>query len=342
MLEMNPGTSSRNATIHAAYLGCDSLEELAEATSGWEFDWRQLDRGSLKARLLQVETPSTLVSQFQFNRKFHQRGVCPPGMRTFGIVGALSSPVEWKGREWSTNQIEIFPKGDIYEAVSHPGFRGDGVSVREDRIRSTAETLGLPDPLDRLPEGSCFVETDPRQMEMLRRSLESLYSAVLDPNHFSLDEKICSELGFEIRSSLVFALALGLDIDVRSPAPTVRSRALRLALDYIEANADSAPTVRDICRASGASYRTLNYAFVERFGVAPKQYLQAVRLEGARKDLRRFGPRSAIADIANTWGFWHLGQFAADYRRQFGELPSKTLAHTAGHPVTGRNAFGVS
>ena len=179
-------------------------------------------------------------------------------------------------------------------------------------------------------------------METLRRSLENLYSAVLDPNHVSLDEEICSELDFEIRSSLVFALASGLDADLGAPSPTVRSRALRLALDYIEANADSAPTVRDICRASGASYRTLNYAFVERFGVAPKQYLQAVRLEGARKDLRRFGPRSAIADIANTWGFWHLGQFAADYRRQFGELPSETLAHTAGHPITGRNAFGVS
>jgi AraC family transcriptional regulator, ethanolamine operon transcriptional activator len=34
-----------------------------------------------------------------------------------------------------------------------------------------------------------------------------------------------------------------------------------------------------------------------------------------------------IGDIANTWGFWHMGQFAADYRRQFGELPSETLAH---------------
>lgn len=281
---------------------------------------------------MQVEAPSTLVSQFRTNRKFHQRGVVPPGMRTFGIVGVRSSPVEWNGREWSKNQIEVFPTTDLYEAVSHPGFRGDGVSVPEDCIRSTAETLGVPDPLDRLPEGSCFVETDPRRMETLRRSLESLYSAVLDPDHVPLDEKTCSELDFEIRSSLVSALASGLDTDFGAPSPTVRSRALRLALEYIEANADSAPTVRDICRASGASYRTLNYAFVERFGVAPKQYLQAVRLEGARKELRRMGPSARIADIANTWGFWHLGQFAADYRRQFGELPSETLAFT--HPAT--------
>ena len=31
------------------------------------------------------------------------------------------------------------------------------------------------------------------------------------------------------------------------------------------------------------------------------------------------------ADSANNWGFWHMGQFAKDYRRLFGELPSKTL-----------------
>jgi AraC-like DNA-binding protein len=36
------------------------------------------------------------------------------------------------------------------------------------------------------------------------------------------------------------------------------------------------------------------------------------------------GPYSAITDVANEWGFWHMGQFAADYQSQFGELPSET------------------
>jgi len=321
---MSPGTSTHHATIHAATLGFDCLEELADATSGWEFDWRQLDRGSLKARLLQVEMPSTLVSQFQFNRKFHQRGVSPPGMRTFGIVGVHSSPVEWKGREWKTNNIEIFPTGDRYQAVSHPGFRGDGVSIPEDRIVSTAEILGLPNPLERMPKGSCFVESDSLRMDALRRSLAAMIAAISPQGEVPLSEATCSELDFEIRSSLVSALASGLDTDLGAPSPTVRSRALRLALEYIEANADSAPTVRDICRASGASYRTLNYAFVERFGVAPKQYLQAIRLDGVRRDLFKQGPHGTVIDTANRWGFWHMGQFAADYRRQFAELPSET------------------
>jgi AraC family ethanolamine operon transcriptional activator len=31
------------------------------------------------------------------------------------------------------------------------------------------------------------------------------------------------------------------------------------------------------------------------------------------------------ADIANLVGFWHMGQFAKDYRKLFAELPSETI-----------------
>ncbi len=67
-------------------------------------------------------------------------------------------------------------------------------------------------------------------------------------------------------------------------------------------------------------------AFLERFGVSPKAYLQALRLNGVRRVLRRSDPlNSKVSNVANYWGFWHMGQFAADYRRLFGELPSDTL-----------------
>ncbi len=73
------------------------------------------------------------------------------------------------------------------------------------------------------------------------------------------------------------------------------------------------------------SWRTLDYAFREVFGVTPKQYLQATRLDCVRKELCRNGPAVKITEVAAEWSFWHMGKFAADYRRQFGELPSETL-----------------
>ena len=53
--------------------------------------------------------------------------------------------------------------------------------------------------------------------------------------------------------------------------------------------------------------------------------LQTVRLQSVRRNLLGKSPGNSISEIAASWGFWHMGQFAAVYRRQFGELPSETV-----------------
>ncbi|GAG76698.1 unnamed protein product, partial [marine sediment metagenome] len=42
----------------------------------------------------------------------------------------------------------------------------------------------------------------------------------------------------------------------------------------------------------------------------------------ARFDAEGF---ESIIELAGVNGFWHMGQFAADYRRIYGKLPSETL-----------------
>jgi hypothetical protein len=55
-------------------------------------------------------------------------------------------------------------------------------------------------------------------------------------------------------------------------------------------------------------------------------YLQAHHLKGVRHALRQADPQvTQVSDVANAWGFWHMGQLAADYRKMCGELPSATL-----------------
>ena len=111
------------------------------------------------------------------------------------------------------------------------------------------------------------------------------------------------------------------------PVPTslARRRALRLAREAIAEATEPISTVAELCRLTGEGERTLRYAFCESFGVSPKAYLQARRLNAVRRMLVRGMPGTVIADVANRQGFWHMGQFAADYRRMFDELPSETL-----------------
>jgi AraC family transcriptional regulator, ethanolamine operon transcriptional activator len=84
-------------------------------------------------------------------------------------------------------------------------------------------------------------------------------------------------------------------------------------------------TVRDLCSNTGVALRTLNRAFRERFGIGPKAYLMRRRLSSVRTELLRTPADTLVADVANRWGFWHMGQFARDYKATFGELPSETL-----------------
>jgi AraC-like DNA-binding protein len=301
------------------------FDALAVAARGWGLDWIQLDRGPLRARFQQVQTPSALLSRFQFNRKFHQMGTVPPGMRTYGMIAPRSPRVEWRGSEGSPNHMVAFPNNDEFEFISHPGFNGDTLSLPEERLHRIAATLDRRHRLEGLPRSQALIECDPARIRAFRRRLTELHFLAETATERTLDDSIIADAEFQAIAALVAALSSGRGRDDRRSEPVVRTRALRLALDYIEAHSFKPPTVEQICRASGASWRTLDYAFRDRFDLTPKQYLQAVRLQRVRRDLLRKSPDSSISDIAANWGFWHMGQFAAIYRRQFGELPSETV-----------------
>jgi AraC family ethanolamine operon transcriptional activator len=45
-----------------------------------------------------------------------------------------------------------------------------------------------------------------------------------------------------------------------------------------------------------------------------------------RRELKNpASPYRTVQDVAAAWGFWHMGQFSADYRRLFCEHPSEAL-----------------
>ncbi len=53
-------------------------------------------------------------------------------------------------------------------------------------------------------------------------------------------------------------------------------------------------------------------------------YVKARRLERIREELLR-GETDSVTASALRWGITHLGRFAGEYFRMFGELPSATL-----------------
>ncbi len=100
---------------------------------------------------------------------------------------------------------------------------------------------------------------------------------------------------------------------------------VRRAEDYIEAHLQQAISIGDLAETCGVSASTLQRGFRRKHGFGPHAFIKRRRLEGVRKTLQAADAEETVTDIASRYGFYHLSQFAADYRREFGELPSDTL-----------------
>jgi AraC family ethanolamine operon transcriptional activator len=101
-----------------------------------------------------------------------------------------------------------------------------------------------------------------------------------------------------------------------------RDLALKKASTYVQEHIHDHISISDLCSISDVSERTLEYAFREIYQVSPKDYIKSIKLNKVRSELYQ-DDGQMISTIAAKYGFWHMGQFAADFKRQFGVLPSQ-------------------
>jgi AraC family ethanolamine operon transcriptional activator len=117
----------------------------------------------------------------------------------------------------------------------------------------------------------------------------------------------------------------------RANTPQTWRRIVVGAEEYLNTHLDRPIYTDELCRALGVSPATLADAFRATLTVSPHRYLKLRRLNLVRAALlRNDGPPPLVKTVALSHGFWHLGQFARDYREQFGESPSETLARAHG------------
>jgi AraC family ethanolamine operon transcriptional activator len=301
----------------------DDFDTCAAALRSWEIEAFQLDRGPFAAELVQARSPSTLVSEITFGRALHQRGEPPKGMRTLGVPADPTQRVFFRN-EWAhSNQLMFFPSGSEMDSVSVPGFHVFCVSFPEDRLSEASQELGGAD-FEGLLAGRDVVDCSPRLMQSVRHAITEFVASVEDDDVRGQPEAMTRDPGRDLLQNIVEILTL--DGTPRSPESSrTRELVVRRSLELIDASAQEPLSVVDLCRESGVSRRTLEYAFQEGFGLSPNAYLLARRLDGVRAELRQGDDGLSITRIANRWGFDHLSRFAAFYRRHFGELPSETI-----------------
>jgi transcriptional regulator GlxA family with amidase domain len=99
------------------------------------------------------------------------------------------------------------------------------------------------------------------------------------------------------------------------------ARAIRFMRDNLAVNLRTYA----IAMAAGVPERTLRRQFRRFTGESPVAFHRNLRLDAVHRSLRLDRRNTEVSAVAASYGFTHFGQFAARYRRRFGELPFDTL-----------------
>jgi len=302
----------------------DDFDQFTDEVQAWSLDFKQLDRGGFRGELTQVVASEFQLGRARFHRRLHQSGQSPQGLKTFVVPMEPDMKLFWRGKHLQGNDLMAFPLNGELDAVSESDFDVFTISlplsVVSDMARKAAG-MGVKWDLLESEARRC----DPKAMQHLRRRLLEVQDSV-EREH--VQGRSLPSLAMEL-AGLIAEVWLGAQNNGWKKTASSRAKIIRSALEHIAHSSYEPLTVADLCRFTDVSERTLEYAFRERFGVSPKHYLLTHRLNCVRRALRKSDASTTkVVDVANYWGFWHMGQFAADYRRVFSELPSETLRAT--------------
>lgn len=302
----------------------NDFDHLREASKKWSLDFTQLDSGKFFGELMLMDNKQTQLVSAKFNRKFYQEAETPKGYRTFGIPADQFQSFFWRGYNIDSNKILIVPKSGELEAFSNPGFNIYTISIADELIEEYRCNLGY-EQLELLDSGVEVLELAPQSINSIRNQINYLLTQVqLHPqivNKKAFQQIFKNEIPNLLLKNLIYHKSTA-----KLPIKRIRDISLHKAIDYLKACKSDFPSVKELCLISGASQRTLEYAFKERFDIGPNDYMKKQRLSCVNRALKKADPKKVnIADIARSSGFWHMGQFGADYKKFFGELPSSTL-----------------
>jgi AraC-like DNA-binding protein len=96
-------------------------------------------------------------------------------------------------------------------------------------------------------------------------------------------------------------------------------------IDWLLAHLDQPISLSELEQRSSYGRRTLQYAFKQRFGCGPMQWLRQQRLAKARALLEQPGSSGGLAQVSQACGYLSLGSFSRDFQARYGERPSQVL-----------------
>ncbi len=294
----------------------DNYELYKSTINNWNLDFRLLSKNDFYASLDMFTSDSFSLSRTCLKGKIDQYGQTPMGFRSIVIPANYNSEFVWLNKNVSGNNLLIFPRNSVLDAISFYDFDVFIISIEEFMLENIINNLGYHN-CNKLFKG------DEKIMHLSKGFAQTFHQVASTFLNTKISDK--KRLGAQISNIIHFILNY-LEYSTEPIIPSTYNKkdiALKKAVEIIN-NQDNIVSIQQLCAITNISERALQYAFKDKYQVSPWEYIKSIRLNRVKNDLYLLGGKDiSIVDIAARHNFWHMGQFAADFKKQFGILPSE-------------------
>lgn len=321
----NGAAQARQRTYSVRKVMAQDADEHAHNLSQWQQLYDQLSAGPFAGQLTELWLDDAQVFREYTSHTVRQSCVVWPDSYWFGIPYCDGNKGRIDTKYIGDDAIAMRPGNCAFELLTPDAFDILGVVIDATALQRHArevEHADLPTSLD--SREILLVGTAAKRR--FAHFLSNTLTAVEHNNAVQASPAAQRSLQQALVSSLVHLLGAIGNEPKTSAAHRNRQRLVNKVREHVLDHHDQAVTVPDLCRQFHVSRRTLHNSFCQVLDVSPAAYLRSIRMNAVRRELKN--PDSvyrSIQDAAAAWGFWHLSQFASDYKHLFGELPSAAL-----------------
>ncbi len=312
-------SSDRTASSPAAAEAFEAVELLEETSTatGWSVEYRQLERGRLRARARGVVYGGLSLIRESANLGLEVFGEPPDGavfvLLPLGTGGRLRA----NGLQLAHGDMLVVMPGTELHMTTFGAAEAVSMHLRSELLRTVMRCVA-PDWCG--TEATFCLRSDAGRPAIHALTAAALTQVETPVQRTSLEHDVVATLAQLLTQSCVPAR------DRLTKGRVAQLQVLTRAREYIEAHVADPVRMPDVCAYAGASQSTLERLFRLDLQVPPSKYIAARRLETVRRALARGDDvATTVTDIATAHGFLHLGRFAAAYREQYGEYPSEAL-----------------
>ncbi|MCP4266569.1 MAG: helix-turn-helix transcriptional regulator [Candidatus Brocadiaceae bacterium] len=306
-------------SFHSFQQKFSDIDEMCEKMHGWNIHLLPLAQGKQTHAINHFSSKYVVVQNLRIGQKAHHVGATSKQRVTFGLPSISGTHVDLNGSPINDSLV-IFSQGAEFSSVSPAGYSPTAISIDRAWLQQFAMSHELPINMETIDIKHAIIHISPKRKMQLRRLFFYIAS-----------EQYTNEAR---RHVLVFILPLLLlritleNEQLKTLKLEKKIKALTLAFNFIQLNAQSPLSIKNISDASHLKERSLERAFKEYLDISPNNYLRLYRLQQARIMIKKSKGNIRITDIALICGFTHLGRFSHCYDSFFNELPRDTRKHS--------------